>query len=311
MRRVKQKGMLTRCAPLCGAAFAVVTGLPLMSHAAIMVDGTLDAGYGSPLAVQTINTGFGDSNYTGTPNGPDANGSETDAIYAVVSGGNLNVFVAGNFENNGNHLNLFIADGRVGQSVLSASGGIGAMNGSAFSPGFSATYALDANDFQGTVFLDSADLVANTGGFVGSVGLTAGIGSGTPGSGIVLGLNNSNVLGVNGSGGTAAAPGVAAAVVTGMEFSIPLSLLGNPTGNIELLADINGGGDSFLANQFLPGLPVGSGNVGNGGKFDFSTTPGEFVTVPEPTSLGLIGGLSALMLLRRRKDGEPTDSASK
>src|SRR5579872_6700742 len=54
------------------------------------------------LATQTINTSFGDSAYTGTP--PDANGSELDAAYGVVQNGNLNLFFAGNYEGNGNHL---------------------------------------------------------------------------------------------------------------------------------------------------------------------------------------------------------------
>ncbi len=69
---------------------------------------------------------------------------------------------------------------------------------------------------------------------------------------------------------------------------------------ILVLADINGGGDSYLSNQFLPGLPVGTGNVGGGGpftganngSFNFGNTPGEYfaVTVPEPASIGLLGG---------------------
>ena len=52
-----------------------------------------------------------------------------------------------------------------------------------------------------------------------------------------------------------------------MEVYIPLSLLGNPAGPILVMADVNGGGDSYLANQFLPGLTVGTGNVGGGGPF--------------------------------------------
>ena len=73
------------------------------------------------LATQTINTGFGDSTVgDGTSNG----GSELDAAYGTVSNGYLYVFVAGNFENNGNDLNLFIDDGRAGgQNTLTAPDG--------------------------------------------------------------------------------------------------------------------------------------------------------------------------------------------
>ena len=308
---MKMRRYVSRLAPVCGAAFVALFGLSRTARAAITVDGSLDAGYGSPLAVQTVNTGFGDSNYTGTPNGPDANGSELDAAYGVISGGNLNIFLAGNIENSGNHINIFIADGRAGQSVLSTGvGPISQMNGSAFSPGFSATYALDVNDYQGTAYTDAADLFANTGGYVGAVSLTAGIGNGAPsggsfGAGIVLGLNNSNTAGVVGDGGvgTPANPAAAAAVSTGLEVSIPLSLLGNPTGSIAFLADINGGGDNYLSNQFLPGLPPGTSNLGNNGQFNFSNTPGEFVVVgvPEPVTMGLLAPAVMTLLARRRR----------
>ena len=46
------------------------------------LNGTLNSGfYGSALAVQTVNTGFGDA--TG---GDSANGSELDAAYGNISG---------------------------------------------------------------------------------------------------------------------------------------------------------------------------------------------------------------------------------
>ena len=94
------------------AAIAAI-GLSRRCAQGVVADGTLGAseGYGSPGATQTINTGFGDSTIG---DGTSAGGSELDAGYGVVSGGNLNVFLAGNFEANGNHVNLFVADGRSG-----------------------------------------------------------------------------------------------------------------------------------------------------------------------------------------------------
>jgi hypothetical protein len=188
-----------------------------------------------------------------------------------------------------------------------------AMNGSVFSPGFQATYALDANDYSGTTYVEEYTLTAPgvlSGAYVGAIGLTGGIGSGTPGV-ASIGWNNTNAAGVNGNSGTAANPVAADAVNTGMEISIPLSALGNPSGPILVLADVNGGGDSYLSNQFLPGLPVGTGNLGgggpftgiNGGTFNFGNTPGEYfdVSVPEPASLGLMGGMTMMLFARRRK----------
>jgi len=295
------------------ASLSLAVGMATSSHAAITGNlSTTSVSYGGPLATQTINTGFGDST---VGDGTSAGGSELDAAYGVVQGGNLNVFLAGNFEDNGNHVNVFVSDGRLGQGVLTlpATGTMATMNGSVFSPGFQATYALDANDFSGTTYVEEytyAGPAVLTGGFVGSIPLTGGIGTGTPGQ-ATIGWNDTNAAGVNGNSGTAANAAAADAVTTGMEVSIPLSVLGNPSGSIEVLADINGGGDSFLANQFLPGLAVGTGNVGGGGpytgptngSFNFSNTPGEFfsVTVPEPTSVSLLGAAALMLAGRRRK----------
>jgi hypothetical protein len=282
------------------AASALAMGAS--ARATITVDGTLDADYGSALATQTVNTGFGDSTIG---DGTSGGGSELDAGYGIIQGGNLDIFLSGNFESNGNHANVFISDGRAGQSTLAVptTGTMQAMNGSTFSPGFQATYALDLNDFSGTAYVEEYSLTGTpSGGFVGSIGLTGGIGTGSPGGTIVYGFNDTNAAGVNGNTGTAANPVAADAVTTGLEISIPLSLLGNPSGGISVLADINGGGDTFLSNQFLPGLPVGTGNLGNSGVFNFASTPGEFsaVGVPEPTTMGLFAGAMALLAARRR-----------
>jgi len=263
--------------------------------------GTTGVSYGSPLAVQTINTGFGASS-----GGGDANGSELDAAYGTISGGNLYLFLAGDFQNNGNHLNIFLADGRSGQSSLNTSvSPLNAMNGSVFSSGFSATYAIDLNDFSGTVYGSTADLVNNNGGYQGSVGLTGGIGSGSLGNGIGIALNNTHVSTMGASGLALSGATSGANTTTGMELDIPLSLLGNPSGSIEVLADINGGGNGYLSNQFLPGLGVGSGNVGTA-TFNDGSTPNQYFTVtpaPEPSTiaLGAIGGLATLFHLRRRR----------
>jgi hypothetical protein len=278
------------------------------AQAAITVDGSLDAGYGTPLAVQTINTGFG--NATG---GDGTGGSELDAAYGVVQGGNLYLFLSGVFQNNGNHANIFIAGGAAGQSTLSApsTASLATMNGSVFSSGFQATYAYDMNDYQGTLYNEEyiyGGPGALAGGYVGSVSQTStGIGSGVPSGGgftayATIGLNNTHVS-TMGASGAAANQAQAAAVTTGLELAIPLSVIGYTGGPILVLADINGGGDNYLSNQFLPGLAVGSANMGTAG-FNFGSTPGEFfvVPVPEPSCLALLGSaLAGMFILRRRQ----------
>jgi hypothetical protein len=289
------------------AAACLAVGTAISANAGVVVDGSLNnsEGYGGPLATQTVNTGFGDST---VGDGTSGGGSELDAAYGVVQGGNLNLFLSGNFESNGNLVNIFISDGRPGQSTLNAPGpsDMSNTNGSAFSPGFQATYALDVNDYAGTDYVEEyvyGGPGTLNGGYVGSIPLTGGIGSGTPGV-ATIGWNDTNAAGINGNAGTAADAGAADAVMTGLEISIPLSALGNPaTGSgIMILADINGGGNSYLSNQFLPGLPVGTGNLGTAA-FDFSGTPGEYVTVtvPEPASIAVLGGAVLMLCSRRRR----------
>ena len=285
---------------LTGFTMAMFTG-GLVKNAGAQITGNLGTtgvDYGSPLAVQTINTGFGNS-----AGGGDATGSELDAAYGNISGGNLYLFIAGDFQNNGNSLNVFIADGRTGQSTLSTSvSPLSAMNGSVFSSGFSATMALDFNDYQGTVYANTADLVGNTGGYQGSVALSSGIGSGTLNNGISLALNNTHTSTMGASGAALSGATSGANTLTGLELSIPLSLLGNASGNIEVMTDMNGNGDDYISNQLLPGLSVGSGNLGTA-TFNFGSTPGEFFTVatPEPSSAALfaMGGLVSFFVLRR------------
>jgi hypothetical protein len=184
------------------------------------------------------------------------------------------------------------------------------MNGSTFSPGFQGVLMLDANNFGGTLFVDKVDLTTGppaTASFLGGVSAPGGIGSATIG-GITIGYNNTNAGGIDGSTATSAQ---ALSVTTGLELEIPLSMIGSPSGPIRVLADVNGGGNGFLSNQFLPGLPPGTANVGGGGpftdgsasSFNFGSTPGEFFTVvPEPSTIGLvITGLLGALAIRRRK----------
>jgi autotransporter-associated beta strand protein len=279
----------------CLGGFAVA-GLTQHAFSQITVNGSYKSAYGSALATQTINSGFG---YSTVGDGTSGGGSELDAGYATIQNGTLYVFLAGNVENNGNHFNLFIDDGRSGgQNTLNETTGSGplhAMNGSIFSSGFNATYVLDGNDYANTFYLDQYDLVQKTGNYLGSVPLTNGVGSNNLG-GILAGINNKNISPMTGASGAATNAAAEDAVTTGMEFGIPLSVLGNPAAGstIKLMADLNGGNDAYLSNQFLPGLPVGTQNLADGteayslstatpGGFNFSTLPNEYFTVTVPS----------------------------
>jgi hypothetical protein len=291
------------CKSVLFVSSILVSAALATSVRAITVDGYLDAGYGSALSTQTCNTSYGNS--TG---GDSAGGSELDAAYGTVQSGNLYLFLAGNFENNGNNALIWIQGASGGQSTFNISNGWGpsALNGSTFSPGFAPNLMLTVNDYQGKVsantYVLSSSGSSNT--YIGSFQeSSSGFGVGTL-AGIAFGLVNTNAAGVSNQAGTAANQASAAAVGVGLELAIPLSQLGYSSGNIEVMEAIGNGGPNNLANQFLPGLAptVTSG----GSSFSFSSTPGEYFTVqavPEPSSITLVvmGLLGAIGLIRRRK----------
>ena len=100
------------------------------------------------------------------------------------------------------------------------------------------------------------------------------------------------------AGGVAAAdPTAAAAVETGLEVSIPLANLGSPHGNIEVMAVITGGSNTYTSNQFLPGLPTVVDNVynttnpynlnGTTNGFNLGSVANGFFTVVAPVASGI------------------------
>ena len=243
------------------------------------LNGTLDTNfYGAPLYVQTINTGFGNS-----AGGGDASGSELDAVYAKVSGGNLYLFIAGAFQNNGNHLNVFVAGGAAGQNTLNvpSTATLHAMNGSIFYPGFQATWAFDMNDYSGTLYSEEYNLTGTpSGGYVGSLpASSSGIFAGSDGGVSSLYLNNTLTSTMGTANAALSGAGSGTNTFTGLEIVVPTADIGYTGGPINVLVDINAGGDSYLSNQFLPGLPVGTGNPG-GTTFNFGAvaTPTNYVT---------------------------------
>src|SRR5688572_16654894 len=134
---------------VAAAALAIGAGAV---QAAPTVDGTRDAEYGGALAVQTVQTGFGD------------NFSEMDAGYASMQGGKLYLMLTGNIEANFNKLEIFIDSKAGGQSVFDSSGNDNAqrMDGLVFDVGFTADYHVIArrgDDGGNLKFdLDFADL---------------------------------------------------------------------------------------------------------------------------------------------------------
>jgi hypothetical protein len=136
-----------------------------------------------------------------------------------------------------------------------------------------------------------------------------------------MALDNSNTAGVWGSGDPGSYPLVEGEddpenVTTGIEFSIPLSAIGDPTGDIKITAFINNGSHDYLSNQ-VSGEGIVAANIGNlmpdfevefdGNQYVTVPNPGAGAgalaanAVPEPASVGLaiVAALAVLGLKRR------------
>lgn len=248
----------------------------LMAHATVTVDGTNTGDdYGDALAVQTVQTGFGDDF------------SELNAAYGVIEDDTLHLHVTGNIEANFNSLWLWLDTGVGGQNPIGFSSSSGGTNpdfgfggpifdnlaGMRFDSGFEATHALWVQ--RGGSTFDVRVVALGTGNagygeFLNAFsGNTTGAASGLTPWNIDIAYDDSNNAGI--SGGTGAADAAAAlAVTTGLEVAIPLASIGAPTGAIAVMAQINNGDANFLSNQSLGGLPAGTNNLGGDGAGNFT-----------------------------------------
>ncbi len=279
-----------------------VVGLVWVTKApAITVDGTKDAEYGAAVAVQMVETGFGDFPEPGGNNG----GSELNAAYAAFDGDRLYLMFTGNHEPNFNKLDVFIDSVTGGENTFSGTpdydfdpGGGNWISGNLGTMVMDAGITVDYHLFSrwgggGTPQGYEVDFVNRQGGgsamVPGSshtsdpaVGLIASgtvpagdVGPNASGTALTQNLpfaiNNNNTAGVDGCDGVtgceAAVEADALAVTTGMEFSIALADIGNPApgSTIRISAMITSGDHNFLSNQVLGSFTPPQHNPGGDG----------------------------------------------
>ncbi len=269
------------------------------AHANIIVDGTRDSGYGSAYSLQTIVTGFGGGQ------------NELDGAYATIQSGTLYLMFTGNLQGNFNHLDVFIGTNATGQNALSGTND--GLDNLTLPTGLNASQILDING-------DGTNLYVNQDSYSGGKWSNNYLGDGTWGTGtgaltggtnpngVLAAINDSNAPGQSGASGTALTSGYAAGVTTGMEFGISLAALGNPTGPINILAAINGGGNGYMSNQFLGGASVHTQNLGTLGAnnpINLNSYGVSYFTVsqsvPEPASILALATGAIGLFVRRRK----------
>lgn len=276
----------------CFGYTSLLAALIAVRSGAITVDGTVDAEYGAPAAIQTHQTQFGDSN-AGLPD--NANGSELANGYWSLDATNLYLVFAGNLEGNFNKLNIFIDSRLGGQNKLRGDNpvfdfnGLNRMgddgsltNGLKFDADFAADFYFCAGGGGSpyTVYFNYSELLTSSGGTNGYyLGGTTNQSDGTLTGGgynpfgIRATIDNSNVGGVSGGSATSAP---FTAVATGIELAIPLASIGYPCGTVKVCAFISSADRGYVANQVLPGFATAN-NVDNFGEprdLQFDALPG-------------------------------------
>lgn len=273
-----------------------------------IMDGTVDASYGTALSIQNTSTSFGNSTLGVIDF---ANGSELDGLYAATSPGMLHLFFTGNLESNFNKFELFIDSKSGGQGILRSDNpdvdfnGLNRMSGMTFDAGFEPDYWVSATGGGSpySLFTNFAELLTAGGGMGGYMGSTSAgsdgsLAGGAVVNGIKMTINNSNVGGVG--GGTGADSG--AGVTTGIEISIPFAVLGiADASGVKVAAMINGGSHDFLSNQVIAGIGGGD-HLGDPRNVNFTNIAGnQFVTIPAPgAGAAALIGLAGLTARRRR-----------
>jgi len=269
----------------------IITSLSLLctttAFGQIVVDGTLDAGYGGANAVQNTQTGFGNSDI-GLPDF--SNGSELDAGHVIIENGYLYIMLAGNLESNFNKLDIFIDARDGGQNTLrndnpdidfdglNRMGDDGSGNGLTFDAGFDPDMWVTLT-CGGDVFVSYASyaelrtLGAGFGQYIGE-GSSGATGAIIGKTGMLLAVDNSNTLGVDGGEGASCGEGV----TTGIEIPIPLYLfdwdMTSPTiTTAKVCAFINGSSHDWISNQVLGGIGGGA-NLEDPRFVNFDTVPG-------------------------------------
>jgi len=244
-------------------------------------------GAGALVATQTIHTCYGDAQngtvQLATP------GSELDQLFVrnadlPAAENYLHLAITGNLEKNGNKVYIFIDSKTGGENPLADDNGndsnapvMAAWNGRGFDAGFLPDFCYVFNISGGTSYYDLYDIQANTKTYLGSsqVNSVDGVLSGgTNTNDDRFVMNNTNVLGVNGSNPP---PGDPLTATTGLEARISMAELGVDlsTGthcqDVKVMVILGNGNGQYLSNQCLPGFVAGTGNINTDAttKFNF------------------------------------------
>jgi hypothetical protein len=258
----------------------------------IVVDGLRDAAYGQPLAVQTVETGFGN------------NQSEWNGAYGLINGNRLYLMFTGNLEPNGNRLEVFIDAASGGTSVMPTTpgnDGSDSLAGLTFDSAFTPERHVIFRRGGDRIDLDFSIIGSSSFDTYPRIFSLLNEGVGTTGFGTVnqsligVAYNGSNVRGIGGNAGAPADQRAARAVASGLELSLALSDVGYSGGEIRVMLLQNNQNHDYLSNQALGGLPQGTHNLQDPAFVNFDHLAGDqFFTVAAPVVTRLSFDISGI-----------------
>ncbi len=244
---------------------------------AVTFDGTgIPTDFSGSLKATQINpTSFGDTWGNGA-------GSELDQVFVAAGNRNgldgLYIAITGNLEpkvsGDANAYVILIEAAPGGSNVLTPKPGdpgvpgtVANLNGTTLDVGFNPTRAIAFNNWANTVYVDSVDLIGNTGTYLGSRPVNGGGAFLENSLNSEFAYNNTNTVGVTGDDTKTPEQNAidAATAGSGMEAFFCWADLGvNPwdaptSVKIMVLLDSATG---YMSNQTLPGLGGGQGNLG-------------------------------------------------
>ncbi len=221
-----------------------------------------DAGAAALAATQTVGTNFGD------------NVAELDQMFARASTEGLRLGITGNTPTDGTAIVVLIQANPGGQNVLNTAAlgsppsGLAELTGTRLDAGFAPDILFFINFYGGAVYVDQINLSAS--GVVKTF-----LGSGTVNSGSGLLSGSTNLFGVaaamdntNTGGITGTSVANAATATTGLEMLIPYAAAGLPVdpqlraGRVVKIAAAVVRSSGEVGNQWLPGCPAGTGDLG-------------------------------------------------
>ena len=283
------RSLLLAASLTSATAFAPRTALAV-------VDGHLDPDYGAAIITQTNLTQLRDS----TASNDNCGGWQLDAAYGFVAAGTLHLMFTGNMLAWPNNIDpgtitspfhVFIDCQPGGQNPIQNDGYpssnlAGLRFDTAFVPEFWLfSYASGGPDFGTPYRLEVTEVrlgeTSATGNWIGGIPFGASgplTGSSNPDQ-IEAAIDDSNRGGVT-QGCGPASPGP---VSTGIEFAIPLTALGNPSGPIKVCAFYQ---DGTVTNQILGTVPIGTCSLGAPNNVDLSAVSGDqFFTIPQTVTV--------------------------